>query len=105
MAIPITRLAEMLSEYADTPIYLVGDGYYAARRGLLSAGVRVETTPELLLRENAYSVATVGARKYEAGEVLSDKELAPTYLRMPQAERERLERERAVGGDKQQSST
>ena len=31
-------------------------------------------------------------RKYEKGEYSTDLEIAPTYLRMPQAERERLER-------------
>ena len=91
-AIAISELAEELKEYNDTPIYLVGDGYETARRGLLAAGVEVQDTPPLLICENAYSVARVALRKYEAGEYESDLEIAPTYLRMPQAERERLER-------------
>ena len=91
-AIAISELAQELKEYNDTPIYLVGDGYETARRGLLAAGVEVKDTPPLLICENAYSVARVALRKYEAGEYESDLEIAPTYLRMPQAERERLER-------------
>ncbi|MBQ7343649.1 MAG: tRNA (adenosine(37)-N6)-threonylcarbamoyltransferase complex dimerization subunit type 1 TsaB [Clostridia bacterium] len=91
-AIAITELAEELGEYGDTPIYLSGDGYDVAKRGLESAGIKVANTPKLLITENAYSVALIAKRKYEAGEYGTDLEIAPTYLRMPQAERERLER-------------
>ena len=90
-AIAISELAEELKAFSE-PIYLVGDGYEVAKRGLLAAGVAVMETPKLLITENAYSVALVAKRKHEAGEVMSDLEIAPTYLRMPQAERERLER-------------
>ncbi len=93
MAIPISELADMLSAYGERDIYLSGDGYKTAREGLTALGVKVKETPELLLRENAYSVARVAYRKYLAGEVLTDREISPTYLRVPQAERERLERE------------
>lgn len=90
-AIAISELAEELKCYTE-PIYLVGDGYDVAKRGLMAAGVNVKNTPKLLITENAYSVARVAIRKYENGEATSDLEIAPTYLRMPQAERERLER-------------
>ena len=90
-AIAISELAQELKEYSE-PIYLVGDGYDVARRGLIAAGVDVKETPKLLITENAYSVALVANRKYEKCETVSDLEIAPTYLRMPQAERERLER-------------
>ena len=90
-AIAISELAEELKSYNE-PIYLSGDGYTVAKRGLEAAGVKVESTPELLITENAYSVAKIAVRKYEKGEYTTDLEIAPTYLRMPQAERERLER-------------
>ena len=90
-AIAISELADELKAFSE-PIYLVGDGYEVAKRGLSAAGVEVKETPKLLITENAYSVALVAKRKHEAGEVMSDLEIAPTYLRMPQAERERLER-------------
>lgn len=90
-AIAISELAEELKAYNE-PIYLSGDGYAVAKRGLEAAGVKVEETPELLITENAYSVARIAIRKYEMGEYTTDLEIAPTYLRMPQAERERLER-------------
>ena len=92
-AISIDELAERLGKL-DGPIYLSGDGYEVARSGRISAGVAVENTPTLLLCENAFSCAKVAERKYAAGKAVSDIDFAPTYLRMPQAERERLERER-----------
>ena len=94
-AIAIDALAEELKEYSGRKIYLSGDGYEVARRGLTSAGIDVERTPELLINENAASVARVALRKYKEGGSFTDSDLSPTYLRLPQAERERLEREKA----------
>ena len=93
MAIPISELAELLSAHGGKRIYLSGDGYKTAREGLIALGVKVEETPELLLRESAYSVARIAYKKHLRGETLTDREISPTYLRVPQAERERLERE------------
>ncbi len=92
MALPIDELYEMLLEYTDRPIYLVGDGYKGARERLVELGLPVQVTPEGLIRESGYSVARVALRMYEMGLSVPERELAPTYLRMPQAERERLER-------------
>lgn len=92
MAISTEELAEKLKEYSGERIYLSGDGYTVAKRALSSFGVETENTPELLITENAYSCAKVAKRKYERGEYVSDIEYAPTYLRLPQAERERLEK-------------
>ena len=90
-AIALSDLALELASY-DAPIYLCGDGYATAKRTLESSGIRIKSTPELLITENAYSVARVAKRMYDAGNYCTDLEIAPTYLRMPQAERERLER-------------
>lgn len=92
-AISLKELAEELREYEGESIYISGDGYSVARKALTELGITVEETPELLILENAASVAKVAKRKYENGEAVSDSELSPIYLRMPQAERERLERE------------
>ena len=94
-AIALSDLANELSEYKGESIYICGDGYKVARAALLSLGVELCNTPELLILENAASVARVAIRMYERGEAVSDIELSPVYLRMPQAERERLEREAA----------
>ena len=90
-AIAISDLADEVREY-DGPIYLVGDGYESAREGLIASGILPEHTPENIVLESAASVGRVAYRKYLAGEVQTDLEIAPTYLRMPQAERERLEK-------------
>jgi tRNA threonylcarbamoyladenosine biosynthesis protein TsaB len=45
--------------------------------------------------QNALSVAILGFEKYIKDETVTAKELKPIYLRMPQAEREKLEREKA----------
>jgi tRNA threonylcarbamoyladenosine biosynthesis protein TsaB len=82
----------MLRAY-DEPIYLVGDGYEVAKRALTELGIMSECTPPLLRLENAASVAIVAERIYSRGLAMNDRDIAPTYLRVPQAERERLERE------------
>ena len=94
-AIAISDLAEELRAYAGECIYLSGDGYETAFRELSAMGISLSKTPELLICENAYSVAKIALRKYNAGEYTTDDKIAPTYLRMPQAERERLEREKS----------
>ena len=90
-AISLSSLASELSGIA-APIYIVGDGYDVATRALRAAGIKTEDTPPLLIQQSAYSIGLVALRQYRLGEVKSDREISPTYLRMPQAERERLER-------------
>ena len=92
-AISISELAEELKAYPDRNIYITGDGYEVAKKGLEDAGVKTANTPQLLIAENAYSCAMVALKKYRAGEYTSDLSISPTYLRLPQAERERLEKE------------
>ena len=97
MAISIKDLASMLREYGSEHIYLVGDGYEVARKGLTEDGLTIEITPKALRNESAASVARVALRQYNEGQTVSDSELSPTYLRLPQAERERLERSKNNG--------
>lgn len=97
LAISIKDLASMLREYGDEHIYLVGDGYEVARKGLTEDGLTTEITPKALRNESAASVARVALRQYNEGQTVSDSELSPTYLRLPQAERERLERSKNNG--------
>ena len=92
-AISITELADELKGYSERNIYITGDGYEVAKKGLEAAGVKTSNTPQLLITENAYSCAMVALKKYRAGEYTSDLSISPTYLRLPQAERERLEKE------------
>lgn len=46
--------------------------------------------------QNALSVALCGYEMYAQGKAVAPEALQPIYLRMPQAEREKLERERAL---------
>lgn len=94
-AIALSELAEELKAFEGEAIYLVGDGYGVAKAAMEKAGVATMNTPELLILENAVSVARVAQKRYERGEFVSDSALSPVYLRLPQAERERIEREAA----------
>lgn len=94
-AISISALCDELSRIEGRKIYLVGDGYNAVMSAISDAGIKVEKTPTLLISQNAYSIATLAQRMYREGRYTDDLGVAPTYLRMPQAERERLERLKA----------
>lgn len=91
-AISLMALAEELKNYSDKKIYLSGDGYAIAKEYLDKAGVVCECTPEALIGQSALSVAVVAERMAERGDTVSDRDISPVYLRLPQAERERLER-------------
>ena len=91
-AISLDELADELKRYGDSRIYLCGDGYASAVKRLSELGVSISKTPLLLIEENAASCAKVAYRKYLKGDVTSDERFSPSYLRLPQAERERLER-------------
>lgn len=84
-AIAVGELTTQLSEYSE-PIYVCGDG------ASLMSGFPSHPVPDFLLWQNGYSVAQCALRLYNEGVRTTDIELAPTYLRLPQAERERLER-------------
>lgn len=71
-------------------VYLCGDGYNAGRK-LLGDEYSYET-PEKLRYQSAYFVAQIAYKKYLDGDRTSAEELRPTYLRLPQAERDRLEK-------------
>ena len=95
MAISTEELSKKLKAYEDKKIYVVGDGYNVAVRELQKFGIEVSEVPYQLREENAYSVARVAARLHTEGKTTSDLLHMPTYLRVPQAERERLERLKA----------
>lgn len=94
-AISAEELAEELRSY-EGDIYITGDGYDVAHKLLTSLGVKLAVTPYLLRSQNAVSIARVAERMHAQGLSVSERELAPSYLRLPQAERERLERENKI---------
>ena len=95
-AISLAALGEeLVAKYPKTPIRLVGDGYFVARAVLEHYALHLTETPPLLISQNAASVALCAERAIARGEAVSDEALMPVYLRVPQAERERLLKEQA----------
>ncbi|MBQ2793692.1 MAG: tRNA (adenosine(37)-N6)-threonylcarbamoyltransferase complex dimerization subunit type 1 TsaB [Clostridia bacterium] len=90
-AMPISELSSELSRLKGE-VYVVGDAYNSVYSALKRAGVNVKSTPPLSRGGSAYSIGRVAYGIYRAGGAVSDRELSPKYLRMPQAERERLEK-------------
>lgn len=91
-AIAAAELDEKLAAYGKK-VYLCGDGVGVATSEFKKTAV--EYTPEEQGYQSAYSVAQVALEQYKDGKYVSDAELTATYLRLSQAERERLEKEKA----------
>ncbi len=86
-AISIAELSERLLEYTD--VHFCGDGYF------LVSHLSEKKTPERLTLQSAVNVAAVAEKLYNETEdksIFTSDALVPTYLRKPQAEREREER-------------
>ena len=94
-AIAITELDTQLEKFS-APVRLVGDGYHVTAPVLKHA---IRPVPERLRHQSAYSVAQVARIAHERGVNTTDRALAPTYLRLSQAERERVEREQRERGE------
>ena len=93
-ALSLDELIELYrTQYDGKPLSLAGDGYAVAERALTLAGITVLPTPSILRLQNAAAVAHVAERKLMMGETTTDIALSPLYLRVPQAERERLQKE------------
>lgn len=92
-AISIDDLCEEIKTvYGEKAVRLVGDGASVALPALLEAGISVLPTPDGIALQSAAAVGRCAYRQFKANKVVSDLDLSPLYLRMPQAERERLER-------------
>ena len=89
-AIAISELDQMLSQY-DEPVTLCGDGYQITADQLTHPILPLQ---ERLRHQSAFCTALCAMEMIERGEVGNDLTLAPTYLRLSQAERERMEREK-----------
>ena len=72
----------------DTDIAFTGDGSEVFEELIkLKLGCRAVIAPQHLLYARAASTAMLAAEKYEKGELLDYTQIAPFYLRAPQAER------------------
>ena len=89
-AIAIKELDEILASY-DEPVILCGDGYDVTEALLTHP---ITPLPERLRHQSGFNVALAALEHIKRGDALgTDAELAPTYLRLSQAERERNERQ------------
>lgn len=76
----------------DGPIYLVGDGATLTYNTLKDSVENLILPPEHRMHQRAVGVGLVAARMAAEGLAPSGGELTPNYLRLSQAEREKLEK-------------
>ena len=87
-------LSELKNELAhlDGPIYLVGDGAALAHKALGSELPNLILPPEHRQHQRAGGVALAALAAMDRGENADGAALQPNYLRLSQAERERMEK-------------
>lgn len=91
-AISLADLAEGLSGLSG-PIYLVGDGAVLTYNALRDRLPNLILPPEHRRHQRAVGVALLAQQQMAAGIPGDANALSPNYLRLSQAERERMERE------------
>ena len=91
-AIALEDLSRELAELAG-PIFLVGDGSSLTYRTLSDTLPNLVLPPEHRMHQRASGVALAAQQKIAAGLPGNGAALSPNYLRLSQAERERLEKE------------
>ena len=90
-AISLAELKNEL-EHIDGPIFLVGDGAELTSRTLSGELDNLILPPEHRRQQRASGVALAALEAMERGESAEGAALQPNYLRLSQAERERLEK-------------
>ena len=88
-------LADLKEELKNLPksVFLVGDGANLCYNTLKEDVPNLVLPPEHRVHQRAVGVAILAQRMSDAGLAPSGGELNPNYLRLSQAEREKLERE------------
>ena len=92
-AISLEELGEQLKNL-EKPIFLVGDGSILCYNTLLEKVPTLVCPPEHRMHQRAAGVALVAKVMMERGERCDGAALQPNYLRLSQAERERLEKQK-----------
>ena len=92
-AIALSDLAKEL-ENLEEPIFLVGDGSLLCYNTLQEQVSNLVCPPEHRMHQRAAGVALSAKDRIVRGEPGNAAALTPNYLRLSQAERERLEKER-----------
>ncbi|MBR2048128.1 MAG: tRNA (adenosine(37)-N6)-threonylcarbamoyltransferase complex dimerization subunit type 1 TsaB [Oscillospiraceae bacterium] len=91
-AISLAELKQEL-EQLDGPIHLVGDGAALTHKNLSHALEALILPPEHRVHQRASGVALAALAAMARGESADGAALQPNYLRLSQAERERLEKQ------------
>lgn len=90
-AISLTQLGQELSQLEGS-VFLVGDGSLLTARTLAEQVPNLVVPAEHRMHQRAAGVALLAQQAIAAGEAGDGAALTPNYLRLSQAERERLER-------------
>lgn len=87
-------LAELAAELKneEKPKIIVGDGAELCYTFLLEQGISCRMAPPAARMQNAVGVGQAADTMARAGQLVSAQQLLPVYLRMSQAEREKLAR-------------
>lgn len=93
-AISLEELREELKAL-EGPIFLVGDGSRLCYTALAGEVPSLVLPPEHRMHQRAAGVALLAAKEIAAGAPCDGAALVPNYLRLSQAEREKLRREAA----------
>jgi tRNA threonylcarbamoyladenosine biosynthesis protein TsaB len=91
-AISLGELAEELKTLQE-PVFLVGDGSNLCYNTLKAQVSHLVLPPEHRMHQRASGVALAAEGMIARGEICDGAALTPNYLRLSQAERERLEKE------------
>ena len=91
-AISLQDLGEDVKKF-DCPVFLVGDGSILCYNTLLEKVPSLVLPAEHRMHQRAVGVGLAAAEKFARGETGDGAALTPNYLRLSQAERERMERE------------
>lgn len=94
-AISLQDLGEELQKLSE-PVFLVGDGSNLCYNTLLKSVPNLVLPPEHRLHQRADGVAILAAKSDSLFDAASGAGLVPNYLRLSQAERERLERQQSA---------
>lgn len=92
MAISLAELSEKIKNYEEN-VFLVGDGALLCYNTLLEEVPQLVLPPEHRMHQRASGVALAAQAMADAGIPGNGAELTPNYLRLSQAERERMARE------------
>ena len=92
-AVSLAAVAVDLRRERRTKI-VVGDGAVLCYNALKDAGISCVRAPEALRMQDAVGVCQCAEAAAQAGRLLTAQNLQPVYLRLSQAERERLAKEK-----------